>query len=104
MRLPRLIVLAAFVAVATLASAATAKRYVVSDHGAIGDGTTVNTQALQSLIDKCAADGGGVIVVPKGTFVSGALFFKQGVDLVQGLAGGRPGEPAVPPQTHSGMR
>jgi polygalacturonase len=81
MRLPRLIVLAAFVALATLASAATAKRYVVSDHGALGDGTTVNTQALQALIDRCAADGGGVIVVPKGTFVSGALFFKQGVDL-----------------------
>jgi polygalacturonase len=58
------------------------KRYVVTDHGAVGDGTTVNTQALQAVIDRCAADGGGVIVVPPGTFLSGALFFKPGVDLL----------------------
>ncbi len=57
-------------------------RYVVTDHGAVGDGATVNTQALQAVIDQCAADGGGVIVVPPGTFLSGALFFKQGVDLL----------------------
>jgi len=58
------------------------KRYVITDHGAVGDGTTVNTKALQAVIDRCAADGGGVIVVPSGTFLSGALFFKQGVDLL----------------------
>jgi hypothetical protein len=57
-------------------------RYVITDHGAVGDGTTVNTKALQAVIDRCAADGGGVIVVPSGTFLSGALFFKQGVDLL----------------------
>jgi polygalacturonase len=58
------------------------KRYVITDHGAVGDGTTVNTKALQAIIDRCAADGGGIIVVPAGTFLSGALFFKQGVDLL----------------------
>jgi polygalacturonase len=54
---------------------------VISEHGAVGDGTTVNTKAIQGAIDACAAAGGGVIVVPKGVFVSGALFFKQGVNL-----------------------
>jgi polygalacturonase len=57
------------------------KQYVISDLGAVGDGATVNTKAIQAAIDQCAASGGGVIVVPKGTFLSGALFFKQGVNL-----------------------
>jgi polygalacturonase len=57
-------------------------RYVITDHGAVGDGTTVNTRAIQAVIDRCAAEGGGVIVVPPGTFLSGALFFKPGVDLL----------------------
>jgi polygalacturonase len=58
-----------------------AKRYVITDHGAVGDGQTVNTQAIQDAIDKCASDGGGTVVVPAGTFLSGAVFFKQGVNL-----------------------
>jgi polygalacturonase len=58
------------------------KRFVITDHGAVGDGTTLNTGALQALIDRCAETGGGTVVVPKGTFLSGALYFKQGVNLV----------------------
>jgi exo-poly-alpha-galacturonosidase len=56
-------------------------RYVITDYGAVGDANTVNTEAIQSAIDKCAADGGGTIVVPAGTFLTGAIFFKQGVNL-----------------------
>ena len=51
-----------------------AKRYVITDYGAIGDGNTLNTKAIQSAIDRCASDGGGVIVVPKG-YVSIRLDF-----------------------------
>ncbi len=58
------------------------KRYVITDYGAVDDGKTVNTKAIQSAIDKCAADGGGVLIVPKGTFLTGSVFFKQGVDLL----------------------
>jgi exo-poly-alpha-galacturonosidase len=58
------------------------KRFVISDFGAVADGKTVNTKAIQSAIDKCAESGGGVVVVPKGTFVSGAIFLKQGANLV----------------------
>lgn len=64
------------------ASAAELKRYVVAELGAVGDGTTVNTRAIQGAIDRCAAEGGGVLVIPKGTFLSGALYFKQGVNLL----------------------
>ena len=59
----------------------TAKRYVITTFGAVADGHTLNTKAIQSAIDTCAAKGGGVIVVPEGVFLSGALFFKQGVNL-----------------------
>src|SRR5271157_2463698 len=58
------------------------KRFVISDFGAVADAATVNTKAIQAAIDKCAASGGGVVVVPKGTFLSGAIFLKQGVNLL----------------------
>jgi exo-poly-alpha-galacturonosidase len=57
------------------------KRYDVTNYGAIGNGETVNTQAIQKAIDECAANGGGEVVVPKGVFVSGAIFLKKGVAL-----------------------
>lgn len=57
------------------------REYPVTQFGALGDGLTLNTKAIQKTIDQCAANGGGVIVVPKGTFLSGAIFLKQGVNL-----------------------
>ena len=57
------------------------KQYIITDHGAVGDGKILNTEAIQSAIDKCQDDGGGVLVIPKGTFLTGSVFFKQGVDL-----------------------
>lgn len=60
---------------------AAAQRYTVSEFGAVGDGKTVNTTAIQSVIDRCATNGGGVVVVPGGTFVSGAIFLKPKVSL-----------------------
>jgi polygalacturonase len=59
-----------------------AKRCLITDFGAVADGQTLNTKAIQSAIDRCASNGGGVVVVPKGVFMSGALFFKPGVNLV----------------------
>jgi polygalacturonase len=59
------------------------RRYVITEFGAVGDGTTVNTKAIQAAIDKCsAAKGGGTVVVPKGTFRTGSIFLKQGVNLL----------------------
>src|ERR1035437_191961 len=66
---------------AAAAKLALPKRYLITDFGAITNGQTVNTKAIQSAIDRCASNGGGVVVVPKGTFMSGALFFKPGVNL-----------------------
>jgi polygalacturonase len=60
---------------------AAAKRFVISDFGAVGDGITLNTITIQKAIDVAATAGGGKLVVPKGTFLSGAIFLKKGVDL-----------------------
>ena len=54
-------------------------RYVITDYGVLDDGK-VYTKEIQMLID-LAAKTGGVIFVPKGTYRTGALFFKQGVNL-----------------------
>jgi exo-poly-alpha-galacturonosidase len=59
----------------------TPNRFVISDFGAVADGKTVNTKPIQAAIDKCAASGGGMVVVPKGTFLTGAIFLKQGANL-----------------------
>ena len=61
--------------------AAEPARFDIAQHGATGDGTTLNTKAIQSAIDQCAAGGGGTVVVPKGEFLTGSLFLKPGVNL-----------------------
>lgn len=63
-------------------SYAAAKRYMITNYGAVADSMTINTKAIQAAIDECHTQGGGVVVVPKGVFISGALFLKQGVNLL----------------------
>ena len=60
------------------ASLTEAKDYRVTDYGVVTDSTIVQTSAIQNVIDKAEAEGGGNIVLPQGTFLSGALFFKPG--------------------------
>ncbi len=55
--------------------------YEVTLHGAVGDGTTVNTTAIQTAIDACAAGGGGVVSFPPGAFLTGTLYLKNHVHL-----------------------
>jgi acetyl esterase/lipase len=52
------------------------KRFLITDHGVTSDSTMVQTKTIQSLIDRVSQSGGGVIVIPRGTFLSGSLFFK----------------------------
>ena len=54
--------------------------YRVEDYGVSADGT-VQTGKLQALIDTVSERGGGTIVIAGGTFVTGALYLKQGVHL-----------------------
>ena len=57
------------------------RQYVLTDYGVLAGSTEVQTKQIQAVIDRCAQEGGGVVVVPTGTFKTGALFFKQGTHL-----------------------
>ena len=56
------------------------QKYILTDYGIFDDGK-IYTEQMQQLIDTAAENGGGVIVVPAGTYMTGSLFFKQGVHL-----------------------
>lgn len=57
------------------------RQYVITDYGVSTDSTLLQTEAIQSVIDRAAREGGGVVVIPRGTFLSGSLFFRQGTHL-----------------------
>lgn len=56
------------------------KEYCLTDYGIKDDGR-IYTKKIQALIDTISNSGGGVLVVPRGTFLTGALFFKRKVNL-----------------------
>ena len=57
------------------------KKYSITSYGVVNDSTVVQTKKIQEVIDLAAQNGGGVIVVPQGTFLSGSLFFKNNTHL-----------------------
>jgi alpha-L-rhamnosidase len=76
-----LLLLLCFYIISATAANDPAKRYSITDYGAIGDGKTMNTTIIQSVIAECAKKGGGTVVIPKGEFLSGSIFLQQGVNL-----------------------
>ncbi|QNA42680.1 glycosyl hydrolase family 28 protein [Lacibacter sediminis] len=60
-------------------TAAQGKVYNILDFGAKSDSTFINTSFIQKAIDACTA--GGTVYIPKGTFLSGALFLKSNMTL-----------------------
>ncbi|MBQ3290139.1 MAG: polysaccharide deacetylase family protein [Kiritimatiellae bacterium] len=53
----------------------------VRDFGAKGDGATKDTAAIQRAVDAALAAGGGRVVLPAGTYLSGTVWLKSGVEL-----------------------
>jgi polygalacturonase len=49
----------------------------VREFGALGDGTTNDTAALQQALDRCRVLGGGEVLVPAGTYLTGALALRS---------------------------
>ncbi len=66
---------------AGLGASPPAKSFAITDYGAVADGTTLNSAAIQRAVDAAQAAGGGTVVVPAGTFMSGSIFLHQGVSL-----------------------
>lgn len=57
------------------------KEFNVTHFGAVGDGETVVTTAVQRAIDACHLAGGGTVRVPAGDFVTGTIHIKSNVTL-----------------------
>lgn len=53
----------------------------IRDYGAVGDGTTLDTAAIQAAIDACHAAGSGRVLIPAGgTYLSGTILMKSQVE------------------------
>jgi polygalacturonase len=58
--------------------------YNVRDFGAVGDGKTLDSPAINQAIEAAAAAGGGTVVFPPGTYLSGSIRMKSKIHLVIG--------------------
>ncbi|MEZ4688259.1 MAG: glycosyl hydrolase family 28 protein [Bacteroidia bacterium] len=55
--------------------------YNILNFGAVGDGKTLNTTFIQAAVDEAHQNGGGRVIIPAGSFVSGSIVLKSGVEL-----------------------
>jgi hypothetical protein len=57
------------------------KDYNILDYGAVPDGKTMNTSAIQSTIDAANKNGGGRVLIPEGIYLTGSIILKSNVEL-----------------------
>jgi polygalacturonase len=57
------------------------KSFDIRDFGAIPDGHTLNTDPINNAIAKCSDDGGGMVIIPPGSWVTGPILLKSNVNL-----------------------
>ncbi len=60
-------------------SKAAGRLFNVADFGAAGDGTTVDTAAINKAVEACAAAGGGQVLLPPGKYLSGTVHLRSHV-------------------------
>jgi len=53
----------------------------IMDFGAIADGETNNSEAIKKAIEACFNAGGGKVIIPSGTFLTGPIYLKSNVNL-----------------------
>ena len=58
-----------------------ADTFSIAKHGGVADGQTLNTEAFRKAIDACAQAGGGVVLVPRGLWLTGPIVLKNNVNL-----------------------
>ena len=60
---------------------ATTGYYSVLDFGAVPDGQTLCTEAIQKAIDNCANSGGGKVFIPAGKYLTRPIFLKSNINI-----------------------
>ncbi len=53
----------------------------ILDYGAVADGKTLNTNAINNAISHASESGGGTVLIPEGTFLTGAVHLKSNIRL-----------------------
>ncbi len=56
-------------------------KYNILDFGAIADGKTICTTSFEKAIKKCTENGGGIVLVPKGKFLTGPIHLENNINL-----------------------
>ncbi len=55
--------------------------FSIFDYGAVADPAVKNTLAVRAAIEACANAGGGTVIIPAGTWLTGAIHLKSNVNL-----------------------
>ncbi len=80
----RVYLIVMFLAVPCNVLAATVPRrglYDIRDFGAESGGKALCTQAIQGAVNKCAANGGGTVFLPAGTWLTGTVYLRSRVTI-----------------------
>lgn len=57
------------------------KTYNIIDFGAVSDGATNNAQSINKAVQACAKNGGGIVLIPVGKYLTGAIHLDNNVNL-----------------------
>jgi hypothetical protein len=55
--------------------------YLITDFGAVSDGRTLNSTAINQAILKCSQSGGGTVIIPPGLWLTGPIELQSNVNL-----------------------
>ena len=78
---PRLLLIPLLMLAACVHETASGKEYDVRSFGAIGDGKTLDSPAINRAIDTAASAGGGIVVLAAGRYLSGSIRLKNDIHL-----------------------
>ncbi|MBN2697199.1 MAG: glycoside hydrolase family 28 protein [Bacteroidales bacterium] len=55
--------------------------FLITDYGAVNDGLTLNTEAINKTIEACHESGGGKVIIPEGVWITGPIQLKNNINL-----------------------
>jgi polygalacturonase len=83
MKIKNIVWLCASVVLAVQAAdAAGQNNFNVRAFGAVGNGTNLDSPAINKTIEACAQAGGGTVLIPAGTYLSGSIRLKSNIHLL----------------------